>query len=573
MVETTQTYPQGKGGRQVNDKPQPDTWHKMSHREKRHDYTRPYFVKETPPEYIGMVYECLDIWYEKLFRNKLKHRYYDGKNKLIDLGISTPPELLDLNAVVGWPQKAVDALAVRSRIDGYTAGTDELQTELDALAERSRLSVMYRQAVTSMLIYSCIFVTVGLDEKGEAHIELHSAETASAVWDEAKGRIAYGLVIVDWDKDGIPTEMVLHTDEAAVHFYRGEYVWYFEEEFHSMGRPVMEAMTYRPTYRKPFGQSRVSRSVMSLTDSAVRCAVGGDISFQFAVAPQKYLLSADPEALNGQTKWEAYIGNIFAVSHNNQDDVQPKFGQLPQASMQQYSDYMRSLAARFSAETNVPLAQLGVNSDANPSSAEAIYAANEPLIIECQDLNEGARDTLKSITQMCVAAQHNKSLESLTDEEKDFTVNFANPAMPSIVSQADAMVKIASVVPDFAGTDLFFEQIGFTEDMRKKAVSDINRNRGAYLLANALAVESNGDADGQDDTNQDIAATALKGSQMNAILTTVQSFVAGKLTEQQAINTISAMTGLTKQRARELIMGEINVQDAANEMDELKDIS
>lgn len=559
----TATYPNGQGGQKVNDRPQPNTWHKYSP-EKKEKYTRPLLSADTPYEYASMLYELLDIWYNKLHRNKLRYRYYDGKNKLKDFGISTPPELLNVETVVGWPQKAVDALAVRSRFDGFTATNDDTQKILDDLAERSRLRTKYRQAVTSELIYSCAFVTLGSDNAGHAQIDLHSAESASAVWDDAKGRIAYGMVIEDWNSNGEATQIALYTDDAKVTFWldSDSWFWKWSEERYSMGRPAMEVLAYRPTFRKPLGQSRVSRAVMSLTDAAVRCALGGDISFQFAVAPQKYLLSADASAFKNKTRWEAYIGNIMAVSYNSPDQVEPKFGQLPQASMQQYVDYMRNLAARFSAETNVPLAQLGVNSDANPSSAEAIYAANEPLIIECEDLNEGARESLKNIALMCLAIEYGKSIDNLTDEEKDFTVHFANPAMPSIVSQADAMVKIASAVPDFAGTDLFFEQIGFNEDMRKKAVSDINRNRGAYSLAKSIEDQ---------DAQANISATALRGSQMQALVTVMGQYTSGKLTEGQAINLMATMTGISREDARGVLNGTIDLEELEQAIDESVD--
>lgn len=558
MVENPATYPHRRGGRKVNDLPQPDTWYGYSH-EIKERYTRPLLPVDVPYEYADMLYECLDIWYHKLARNRIRYRYYDGKNKLKDFGISTPPELLGVETVVGWAQKAVDSLAVRSRFDGFTATSDETQKILDELSERSRLRVKYRQAVTSELIYSCAFVTLGTDDDGHAQIDLHSAESASAVWDDAKGRIAYGMVIEDWDRKGAPTEISLYTEDAKISFWiePDTWVWRWDEESYTMGRPAMEVLAYRPTFRKPFGQSRISRAVMSLTDAAVRCALGGDISFQFAVAPQKYLLSADPEAFNGKTYWETYIGNILAVSYNSPDQVEPKFGQLPQASMKQYVDYMRNLAARFSSETNVPLAQLGVNSDANPSSAEAIYAANEPLIIECEDLNEGARESMKNIAMMCLAIEYKKSIDSLSDEEKDFTVHFANPAMPSIVSQADAMVKIASAVPDFAGTDLFFEQIGFNEDMRKKAVSDINRNRGAYSLAKSIEDQ---------DTQFNITATALRGSQMQALVTVMSQFTSGKLSEGQAINLMATMTGISRDDARGVLNGTIDLNELGQDI-------
>jgi hypothetical protein len=223
---------------------------------------------------------------------------------------------------------------------------------------------------------------------------------------------------------------------------------------------------------------------MSITDSAVRCALGGDISFQFAVSPQKYLLGADQQAFEGTTKWEAYIGNIFAVGRDANGDV-PQFGQLTQASMQQYVDYMRSLAARFSGETNVPISQLGIVHD-NPSSAEAIYAASEPLIIECQDLNDNSRDTLRTLAQMCLASELDVPLAELPDKWRAFTPNFANPAMPSIVSMTDAAVKIASQVPGFAGTDSFWKLLGMPEDTRREIDAQLAEANAQAMLTRLL---------------------------------------------------------------------------------------
>lgn len=445
----------------------------------------PPIVKGIPEEYAEMASDLLGLWSSKLFRNQLKMRYYNGKNVLKDFGISVPPSLLDVETVVGWPQKAVDAMAVRSRFDGFTATDPEVQSMLDGISRRSRLGVKYRQAVQSALIHSCCFATVMVDDSGQPRIDLHSAETAAARWDEAKGRIAYGMTI-DAFKDGVPSEITLHTEDAVVYLRLNGFDQYdWEVQRIDMGRPTMEALCYRPTYRKPFGQSRITRAVMSITDSAVREALRTEISAEFFTSPQKYLLGADRDAFTATTKWEAYIGNIFAVGRDENGDI-PQFGQLAQGSMQPHTDYMRSLAARFSGETNVPISTLGVIHD-QPASAEAIYAANEPLIIECEDFNDGAREALRTLAQMAMAAAMDVPLSALEERYTDFTPDFRNPAMPSIVSQTDAMVKIASVVPGFAGTDVFFEQIGFAEDMRRKAMSEIRRGQAVNAL-DALAL-------------------------------------------------------------------------------------
>lgn len=458
----------------------------------------PVITGSMPEEWRDMFADLCNLWGAKISRNQLRMRYYNGKNVLKDFGISIPPQLKDVETVVGWPKKAVDSMAVRCRFDGFTATDSEVQSALNGIDSRSRLRVKYRQATESTLIHSCSFATVGLDDSGKSRIDFYSAEDGAARWDDAAGRIAYGMVIHEYE-DGMPSVITMYTDDAAVTLYLvdNSYKWFAQP--YSMGRPTIEALTYRPTFNKPLGQSRINRAVMSLTDSAVREALRTEISAEFFTSPQKYLLGADPNAFanpnnpGGKTKWEAYIGNIFAVGRDENGDI-PTFGQLSQGSMQPHTDYMRSLAARFSGETNVPISTLGVIHD-QPASAEAIYAASEPLIIECEDYNDSARESLRTLALMSMAAEQGKPLDELDPAYYDFTPNFRSPAMPSVVSQTDAMVKIASVVPGFAGTDVFFENIGFAEDMRRKVENEISRNSASFSLANILNSERvNGNA-------------------------------------------------------------------------------
>ena len=480
------TYPNGKGGQIVNDNPQPKSvWTNVA---VIPPLTRmAVFGSDLPRDYADMINDLLGLWASKLIRNQVKQRYYNGKNVLKDFGISIPPSLLNVETVVGWPQKAVDSMAVRCRFDGFTANEMGVQSLLDDISARSRLKVKFRQATQSTFIHSCCFATVTLDENSKSRIDLWSAEHAAARWDDAKGRIAYGLTINAFD-NGVPVEVTLYADDAVVNAWdTGAGFWDWVYTPISMGRPTMDVFAYRPTYNKPFGQSRITRAVMSITDSAVREALRTEISAEFFTSPQKYLLGADREAFAATTKWEAYIGNIFAVGRDENGDL-PEFGQLTQGSMQPHTEYMRSLAARFSGETNVPISTLGVIHD-QPASAEAIYAASEPLIIECEDFNDGARETLRTLALMAIAGELDTPLDELDRAYYDFTPDFRNPAMPSVVSQTDAMVKIASVIPGFAGTDVFFEQIGFAEDMRKKAENEIRRNEASFTLANVLNAE------------------------------------------------------------------------------------
>lgn len=431
-----------------------------------------------------------DIWIKHLPGNQLRNRYYEGKNTLKDMGISIPPQLTDVETIVGWPQKAVETLAARSRFDGFVAGNEEVKRILDRVCEQAGFCRKYRQAVSSELIYcySAVTISMGDVDAGEPEviIGLHSAESSSVRWDYRRNRVKHGMTIVDYTDKGKPSEINLYTDDAIVNLRLGESgIWGYNVAEHSMGRPLMEVMAYRPTEARPFGQSRITRAVRSITDSAVREALRTEVSAEFFTSPQKYLLGADKDAFENKTKWEAYIGSIFAVGRDSEGEV-PQFGQLAQGSMQPHTDYMRSLAARFSGETNVPVSQLGIIHD-NPSSAEAIYAASEPLIMEADDLNEGNGEALRNIARMVVAAVKDKSFDELDDSELDITPIFRNPAMPSIVSQADAMVKIASVAPWITETDVFLEQLGFDEGTRERLNSDRRRLKVQEMAAARFA--------------------------------------------------------------------------------------
>ena len=82
---------------------------------------------------------------------------------------------------------------------------------------------------------------------------------------------------------------------------------------------------------------------------------------------------------------------------------------------------------------------------------------------------------------MALAISEKTNIDGLTDEQKDIVAHFKNPAMPSVAVTADAAIKIASVRPAFAQTDVFAEMIGFSK-------ADIRRIKAQETRARGLAV-------------------------------------------------------------------------------------
>ena len=192
---------------------------------------------ELAGQVAALVRELMDTWRTHRSRNMLREDYYLGHVGVKDLGIAMPKALAKkINPRVDWPKKAVHALADRSVFNGFTADTDG---------------------------------------GGKPIISAYPATAAAAIWDDAQKRIKAGLVVAEskkmpGDTERVPTVLHLLTEDALVVLTRGSGHWVADYMEHGMGRCLMEPMPYDATLERPFGSSRISRSVMSITDAAIR---------------------------------------------------------------------------------------------------------------------------------------------------------------------------------------------------------------------------------------------------------------------------------------------------------------
>lgn len=450
------------------------------------------------PDEAAQVAEMLRTWRRKKPRNDLRERYYLQKVTPRSLGIAVPPKY-KIQACCGWPRRAVDYIASRSQFLGYTTSDDEAAGLLRDVVAQNDMRNAYARAVTSELMhcFAMLSVTEGDAAAGEPDVlvSMTPATAASGIWDERSRQLRCGLAVVDAEtRDGVmrPTWVDAYLDGTVLSIRRdGSGAWAVTERSeYSLGRALMEPMANEPTLMRPFGRSLISRSVMMLSDAYMREMVRSEVAAEFSASPQKYLLGAARSQIGGATKYDAYIGSIFAVSKDRDGDV-PQYGQLPQLSMQPHIDYNRSLACQFSGETNVPLSALGVVSD-NPNSAESIYASKEDAVIQVQRINSVNGECLRKVGWMALALKRGTDYETERRRVPDLAARFRNPAMPSIVSQSDAVVKQVSVMGWMAQSDVVLEELGYDEEQ----IQRLRSSRESAQAMGALAALSQV-ADGQ----------------------------------------------------------------------------
>jgi hypothetical protein len=419
-------------------------------------------------------------------RSSIRDAYYDGRKRLDKYGISIPPQMQDLETVIGWPAKTCDVLSSRLHLGGFVVpGESSADTGIEDIFAANGMSVEMPQAHVSTFIHGVSFVAVtgGDTASGEPDVLIQTmpATEATGLWDGRRRRLAAAL----WMP--IPEVRVRKTQSAVL--YLADQVitlirepgskWVAERVPHNLGRVPVVPLRYRPRMGRPFGMSRISRAVISLTDQAVRTMLRTEVSAEFYSSPQRYMLGADESAFVGpngeaRTGWEMTLGKVLALSRDEDDQI-PTVGQFPQMSMQPHADHLRSIAMMFAGETAIPPSNLGIIHD-NPASAEAIDAAWADMVGVAELCQTELGSGWAEVAQLAVMTRD--SLSAVPESLLRLRPKWRDPSTPTKQAQTQATVaqiQVGVLRPD---SEVALEQLGYDQ-------TDIERIQAEHRRAGA----------------------------------------------------------------------------------------
>lgn len=449
----------------------------------------PASIADVTDAELDIIRSAFAQWRAKESRNTLRSAYYDGKIPVKDLGISTPPQVKNrVRAVLGWPAKSCTMLAERSIFDRFVlASQPEDPFELGAVLDDNRFDSELPQAITSTYKHSCSFLTVakGDTASGEPEVLLQarSAEWTGALWDKRRRALSALIAIVDTDQSGHPSAFDVYLPDVVLQCSRTPAgAWKADRRPNPTRMVLAEPLTYDAQLDRPFGRSRISRAVMSITDNALRTILRTEVSAEFYTAPRMAALGVAEEAFrNG--KWSATVDRWFALTKDEDGDT-PTVQQFPQMTMQPLMDLYRSYASQMQAESGIPISSLGIVTD-NPTSAEAMYAANQDLINIARIANRSHGASLRRVAAKIVAVRD--GADAVTDEVRKIQANWINPAFTSPSSSADALVKLSAVFPWLSESETALEFAGFTATEITRLLADKRRAQGGSAIDRALA--------------------------------------------------------------------------------------
>lgn len=445
----------------------------------------------------------LNVYRRTRRRNELIEDYYEGDVMAKDIGVDIlPPEAKErvhVDLSCDWARKAVKALANHVRFDGFVfEGRDGMDEGLARALGRLEFEAEFSRTRAGTLKKGCAFACVN-NFGTSASVTFHSADGGAALVNEATGRMRSGFVIADCGRtDWAPRRSVvrrvnLHMPGSRVAIVRDSPSESHVEHVETPpGAMMMVPFVYEPTDKKPLGGTRITKDVQSVVDDVLSVRLAIAISRAFYAIPMRAVLGlteAMYNALKEKPQWNMYI-NPMLLATMDRNGHTPTISQLPSNQPDALIRLIETDAKLFAAATGVPLQSLGIVQD-NPSSADAIVEARRDLIEDAQTFeDEHLKPALRQIAMLVMMVESNKaSVDELDDIQRSVMPHFKNPAMPSIAATTDAAMKIASVNPEFARTDVFFEMVGFDRATISRVNSQMRMNQARANVGATVATE------------------------------------------------------------------------------------
>ena len=398
----------------------------------------------TVNEYVG-----IDTLKNKLKKKQprvqTRYQYYDMKVGLQYFNHDMPMELQMLKSVLGWCGKAVDSLADRIVLRGFSNDTYDLTN----IYQMNNMDILCDSAILAALIGSCSFIYIAPDETGFPRMRVIDGYNATGIIDPITHMLQEGYAVLERDIKGHPTLEAYFAPGYTTYYADGEPT---ETVENSAPYPLLVPIIYRPHATRAFGHSRISRSCMDLTQMAMRALKRSDIAAEFYSYPQRYILGmksdAEEDGQDNFDKWRVAMSAFFRVDKDDDGD-HPVVGQFQQQSMSPYTEQIRMIGGLFAGETGLTLDDLGMPS-ANPSSSDAIKASLEQLRLTARKAQRtfGSGFLNAGYLAACVRDDYGYLRQQLYDTKPLYEPLF-EPDASQLGVIGDAVMKIQQSFPDY----------------------------------------------------------------------------------------------------------------------------
>lgn len=416
--------------------------------------------------------------------------YYNGSERLIQIGISVPEAMRLFELFVAWPEVTVEAIVERADLRALIRpGEVRADDYLMELADYNDLQSEVVLHNRDKLIYGRAFWTVGSNEL-DPRMPLIRAESprnmevlldprtraitaALRVYGDFEFKKVEGAAPVLTEKERAFATLYLPDVTITLERVGGRWET-IERDEHRLGRvPIVMTMNRRLSGSYE-GRSEMGK-IIPITDGCARALSNMQMTSEFLAIPQRWVAGIDrndfvDEHGNPVTKWETYFGGIFATEQKD-----AKFGTYPAADLSGFHDTVKLYGQLAASVTGYPAKYFG-NFTTNPP-AEGAIKAEEARLVKTVELS--CREVGTTLGWACELAE--RFTNGDWPERNRVKVEWHDPATPTVAQRADAIQKLAG------GTRILsregaWDELGWSEARKARERDNFQREQ-AELLA------------------------------------------------------------------------------------------
>lgn len=418
-------------------------------------------------------------------------RYYQGTQRLEQIGLAVPPELRRFETVVNWPRLALDSLNERLDVRAFILpGSDVADPSLSEGWAANDLDSESPKLHLDTFIYGRGFVCGGTNAEDREHplLTVESPRELMVQIDPRTRRVerafrVYGAT----EDDPQPQYATIYQPNLTRWLVRDQGKWVeYDRDDHNLGRVPVVPFFNRLLTGDWLGESEMT-DIIPLTDAAARSLTNLQLAGETHAVPQKYVLGAtrgdfvDPATNEVIPAWESYMSAFLALANKD-----AKVGQLQGTSLANFHETVNHYARLVAAITGLPPHFLGFSSE-NPASADAIRSSESRLVKRAELKQRQFGDSWARVMSLYLRLRDGE-----WPDGRSIRTEWYDASTPTVAARTDAVVKL--VASDILSREGAWDELGWSE-ARKDRERGYFAAQAADPVLMALAQGARDDAD------------------------------------------------------------------------------
>jgi hypothetical protein len=427
-------------------------------------------------------------------------QYYAGQQALSFL----PPEIQRATmgrlrpVIINWPRLVIDSIEERLDVDGFRLGSDmPADKRCWDIWQANNLDEASQQCHLEALLHARSYVLVWADEldNGQPRITVESSAQMSVRHYPGTSTVAYAVKRwVEGDlsymtvyRPDVIERYMADTTAVSADMSLTASAWELRDApiSHDLGEVPVVPFVNRPRLSRPFGESELA-DVIPVADAVNKLATDMMVTSEFHASKRRWATGLEiPNDMAQKDRLQATVAQAWDNATTGKTWLGGpgvNFGEFTEASLANFVAGIELLTSSIAALTGLPPHYLGLTSDGNPASADAIRSSEAALVKRAERKMRVFGGSWERVMRLALRVQN----PQLPPGAEAMETIWASPETPTIAQRVDAAVKLDQMGMPFRQS---LEDLGYSPTQIERIEALKTQDSLAAVQAQLAAVD------------------------------------------------------------------------------------